>query len=272
MLPSSLITWYFYGMAGLGGWVIFVILTLAAIFYIFYDSQNRRLNVLGWRVGVLILSLLLVPSIFYRFTVSYNQFVAYFTCALSSPPEVCVNTLGAPPLSPFYEIIFYMGLVGGILAVAIAVAYFINFKDFTPARRPLPGGGIMPPPPVIYNPPQQRSQQPPAYNPSPAPLAPKKPVVSAWLVGQDGRSYQLCIGETSIGRSAENDIYLSGDTTLSKHHAKIVEQNNHFRVIDLGSTNGTRVNGHWLRQPVLLEPNDEVQFGDHTVMRFVTTN
>jgi hypothetical protein len=270
-MPTTLITWYFYELWGLGGWVVFLLIALAAVFYIYYDSAKRNLSALGWRVGVLILMLLLIPSMLYRFSVTLDQFTDYVNCILGgNTPTECVNNFGAPPLAPYYEILFYLGLAGGLLALAVAVAYYINFQGMTGASsRPV---APPPPPPYVYAPPPaqpRRGYAPEA--PAAAPPRPRKQLAHAWLVAQDGKSYQLCAGETTIGRSSENDIYLTGDTTLSKQHAKIVEQNDHFRLIDLGSTNGTRVNGRWLRQPILLEPDDEVQFGDHTLMRFVTT-
>jgi len=91
------------------------------------------------------------------------------------------------------------------------------------------------------------------------------------MVSQDGHSYQLNQGTTTIGTSAKNDIAIDKDSTVSRGHAKIVEQNNHFRLHDLGSTNGTRVNKKVVREPVLLAANDQIQFGDNTVFTFVTS-
>lgn len=293
-MPTGLILWYFYRMAGLGGWIIFLFLALGAVFYIWYDSGKRNLPVLGWRVGVLILALLLLPTLIYRFSVTSAQFENYINCMgyynatvpppipapWKTPEEACVN-VGAvtplklvvfpasPPMAPYYEIVFYLGILGGILSLAVALAYYLNFQGMrSPSRAPVQG---------TYRVPQQ-AYAPPAPNYSRrepaqavAPPRQKKQLARAWLVAQDGHTYQLVSGETCIGRSAENDIYLTGDTTISKQHAKVVEQNDHFRLFDLGSTNGTRVNGQYVRQPALLEADDEVQFGDHTVMRFVTT-
>jgi len=270
-MPTSLITWYFYELFGLGGWVIFLLLALAALFYVWYDSSNRNLQAKGWRTGVLILALLLLPTVLYRFTVSYRQFLDYITCiGAGNTPVVCVNDFGSPPMAPYYELIFYLGLVGGLLAVAVGVAYYVNFQGVSVS---VPRQFAPPPAPAYPYAPPRREPQMPRQEPLPpvAPQRPKKALTHAWLVAKDGRSHQLCAGETSIGRSADNDIYITGDTTLSKQHAKIVEQNDHYRIIDLGSTNGTRVNGNWLRQPMLLESDDEVQFGDHTLMRFVTS-
>ncbi len=108
---------------------------------------------------------------------------------------------------------------------------------------------------------------PPAGPPPP----PTKPKAHAWLIAEDGHSYQLNIGTTTVGKAGRNDIQLTGDTTVSREHAKVVEQNARFRLYDLGSTNGTRVNDRLVRQPVLLEPDDRIEFGDNTRFTFVTT-
>ena len=96
------------------------------------------------------------------------------------------------------------------------------------------------------------------------------PKVHAWLVSSTG-NHQLNQGVTTIGRTAKNDIVLTDDTTMSREHAKIIEQNGHFRLIDLGSQNGTRVNGRLVREQVILEPDDEIRFGDNMVVHFVTS-
>ena len=79
-------------------------------------------------------------------------------------------------------------------------------------------------------------------------------------------------GTTIIGRGSSCDIRFTNDVTLSREHVKIVEKNGYFRIIDLGSTNGTRLNGNRLRQPELLDADDEIQLGDNTVVRFVTSH
>jgi len=185
-------------------------------------------------------------------------------------------------LAPFAEPIFYLGLLGGVLPPVIAAGYFVTFQGLVGC----PHGHIYeialgecpecarlatppPAPPMpAYTPPVV---QPMGSVPSGTPPQPPKPKAQAWLIASDGHSYQLNQGETTIGRSPTNDIQLSGDTTVSRQHVKILEQNNHFRLIDLGGKNHTRVNGHIVRQPVLLEHNDEIQLGDNTHLRFITT-
>jgi hypothetical protein len=80
------------------------------------------------------------------------------------------------------------------------------------------------------------------------------------LVTSDGR--RIVIGEdpVTIGRLPECDVAV-GDPNVSRRHAEIRRQGNGFVVVDLGSTNGTRVNG----VPVTerrLQDGDTVTVGD----------
>ncbi|MDH5507658.1 MAG: FHA domain-containing protein, partial [Anaerolineae bacterium] len=114
----------------------------------------------------------------------------------------------------------------------------------------------------------------PSAGPTPgrgAPPPPTKPKAPAWLVASDGRNFQVNLGETTIGRSSKNDIHITGDTTVSNRHAKIIEANGHYKLQDVGSKNGTKVNNRRVRQPVMLDPDDEIQLGDSFKLRFVTT-
>jgi len=64
----------------------------------------------------------------------------------------------------------------------------------------------------------------------------------------------------TIGRSSRNAIQL-GDFTVSKEHAEITVEGGHAFLRDLGSRNGTRVNGIDAREPLPLRPGDRVEIG-----------
>jgi hypothetical protein len=264
---NEFFNWFFYGLGGLGGWFIFLLLALIADVWLIYDSSKRRLPAVGWRIGVIILTLLILPALLYRFTVDPTDPVA----------------AAKSPLAPYSEIIFYLGLLGGVLPPVLALGYFVTYRGmvgctqghvYETALGKCPECARQAPAPgPIYIPQAPKEQVSSSFRgdgPSVSPPPPSKPKVQAWLTAEDGHSYQLCAGETTIGRASRNDIQLPGDTTLSKEHVKIIEQNGRFQLIDLGSTNGTRVNGKLVRQPILLEPDDQIQFGDNTVVRFVT--
>ena len=68
-----------------------------------------------------------------------------------------------------------------------------------------------------------------------------------------------------IGRSPSSDIVVD-EPYVSASHARFTLQGPALVLEDLGSTNGTMVNGHIIEQPVTLRENDEVQVGD-VIMR-----
>lgn len=74
-----------------------------------------------------------------------------------------------------------------------------------------------------------------------------------------GREYPLKPGETTIGRKADNMVYLD-HPTISSHHCRVLVEDGACILQDLGSTNGTRVNAHDA-QEVELHDKDLIQFG-----------
>ena len=75
--------------------------------------------------------------------------------------------------------------------------------------------------------------------------------------------YPLEAGLT-IGRGRSNGIALS-DQFVSFMHARIFPDGQFFFIEDLGSTNGTFVNGRKIDGPTQLKVRDEVVFGDTTL-------
>ncbi|MBQ4528083.1 MAG: FHA domain-containing protein [Clostridia bacterium] len=65
-----------------------------------------------------------------------------------------------------------------------------------------------------------------------------------------------------IGRSRKSQIYID-DPYMSKNHARIFLRDGHFYIEDLGSTNGSFLNGRRLpKQPIRLKDTDKLSFGN----------
>lgn len=82
------------------------------------------------------------------------------------------------------------------------------------------------------------------------------------LLGPFGRR-ELVAGIVTIGRHASNTIMLN-DTQASSRHAELRSDGAGYVLIDLGSTNGTRVNGQPIaaHTPHLLRGGDVITIGD----------
>lgn len=76
--------------------------------------------------------------------------------------------------------------------------------------------------------------------------------------------------ETDIGRTQTNAVVIA-DATVSRQHARIRLQDDKFMLFDLGSANGTFVNGQRVEQPYALTDGDVVRFGEvETVFKQLT--
>jgi hypothetical protein len=72
-----------------------------------------------------------------------------------------------------------------------------------------------------------------------------------------------------VGRGNQNDIALDGDDYASARHARIEPRRDGVWVEDVGSTNGTFLNGIKLTRPRKLTPGDVVRVGE-TELRYET--
>jgi len=89
---------------------------------------------------------------------------------------------------------------------------------------------------------------------------------NAVLVRSDGRREPLSARGATIGRSRECEIVVD-DPGVSRRHAAIRRAGEGWLVEDLGSTNGSSVNGAPLRAPHALANGDEIELGS-TALRF----
>jgi hypothetical protein len=174
-----------------------------------------------------------------------------FTGSEESPPPAYGPPPGAPGMPP-------PGMPGG--------------PGMPPQGMPPPG---MPPPGMPHG--QMPPQAPGGYM-SPEPVSPgpqygghmptsgpPAPQMGghARLVSSDGRQYTIAIGSTTIGRGEQATMRLP-DVGISRRHARLDYDGAQVVLTDLGSTNGTLVNGQRI-SAVALNPGDMIQVGTTTM-------
>jgi hypothetical protein len=99
----------------------------------------------------------------------------------------------------------------------------------------------------------------------------RAPSRDAWLVAQRGGGLDAgerfdLFGGLSIGRSPEADVRIE-DRFASQLHARVYSRDGTYYLEDLGSTNGTFLNGEMVNGEARLSDLDEVRIGD-TEFRF----
>lgn len=82
--------------------------------------------------------------------------------------------------------------------------------------------------------------------------------------GNPEQEFELNKASVLLGRAMTNDIVL-GDARVSRAHAQIVCKPEGCTLIDLGSSNGTRLNGNQIKEQ-LLEPGDTLTMGSSTLV------
>jgi len=77
--------------------------------------------------------------------------------------------------------------------------------------------------------------------------------------GMTGRTFELNIERTTVGRVEDNTLQIA-DGSVSSHHAEIVLRGTEILIRDLGSTNGTFINNEKITESVL-KPGQTLRFG-----------
>jgi predicted component of type VI protein secretion system len=77
--------------------------------------------------------------------------------------------------------------------------------------------------------------------------------------GFAGRTYELNVEKTTVGRVEDNAFQIA-EPSVSSHHAEIILKGNDVLVKDLNSTNGTFINGEKVTESVL-KPGQVLKFG-----------
>lgn len=84
---------------------------------------------------------------------------------------------------------------------------------------------------------------------------------------KNGSKVPLKSLKMKIGRDPSNQVVIPDDTFTSRHHAWITFEDNDFWLEDLGSTNGTLLNGHPVVKRQVLSAGDKIRVG-HTELTF----
>lgn len=84
--------------------------------------------------------------------------------------------------------------------------------------------------------------------------------------GVTEREFVLDGRDVAIGRSPGCDISLPDDQLASRRHALLRFLDGHYSVIDLGSSNGTAVNGHDIREDTRIFAGDHIKVGTHDIL------
>ena len=126
------------------------------------------------------------------------------------------------------------------------------------------------PPPVTSTPEPAAAPASSPPEPGPSAVQPSAPVTAAprtsvpgMILEGRGRSVRLAAGDHLVGRSPECALQLEG-RSISRRHALIRIGADGGSIRDLGSANGTFVNGRRAEETTPLSPGDEVKFGEHS--------
>ncbi len=79
---------------------------------------------------------------------------------------------------------------------------------------------------------------------------------------EQGAEFQIDSVPVTIGRGGQNDLPLEGDEFASARHARVENRRDGVWVQDLGSTNGTYVNGARVEGAQKLSPGDVLRIGE----------
>lgn len=80
------------------------------------------------------------------------------------------------------------------------------------------------------------------------------------LVQGQAKTYDLKSGDNVLGRLPDCDIQIDSNM-VSRKHARVFSKGTDFLIEDLGSGNGTFVNGQKVEQPLTLKTNDRIKLG-----------
>ncbi len=82
-----------------------------------------------------------------------------------------------------------------------------------------------------------------------------------------GKVFPLEKNELFIGRDLSNDVVIN-DPEISRRHTRLFQQSGTYAVEDMGSTNGTSINGQRIPGPAMLQAGDVLTLGERVTLFF----
>lgn len=170
-------------------------------------------------------------------------------------------------------------IIAVILLAAILVVLYMSFK-------PVSGGQLKPAASVPAAPAPVGSAPPAGGMPAPAPPAVPsdktsiepsdgtlfegdiRGSVTVIVKGQEQGTYPITTTSMVLGRDAASSTVAIQSDLVSKNHLKVYPKDDQFYIVDLGSTNGTYVNGERITEQ-LVKPEDSVQLGKKGEVKLV---
>ena len=295
------------------GMYLFLILTLAVLFWIFYDSITKKKDqkALVPRILAIVGFFAIIPSFIFRFTgnadgvttlVRLNAEVGtpYYPGPINWNVNWLVNGYGVP--------IAIVALLGVILSIAALVIYASSVQRAKPstefvkafdnrmsslehevegARRSAVAASESAQAAAASvsslssaaRATSKRSNTSAGAKPAQAAtIIDRKPQAATIIdlpltgdtisvqAGNDrGRSYDLPAKDMIVGRDSSADIVVD-DGKVSREHARLIFNNGSWAVLDLGSSNGTYLNGQKVSGQRPIANGDKIKLGDTTLV------
>ena len=260
-IPLALFMWFYRGLDGLGGWVVFAGGSVSAAAWVLVDSLRRALPVRLERIEVMVALLLSVPAA-----------AAHFTSAQGAFRQI---------RSP-YDVDLWLALAGGLGALVTAAWYSYHYRGMVACRhghRPYPAE-MRRCPECAAGDAAARHGQPGLAHATSGPRihvnAPGRhaPLAAAWLISPRGRRFQLFQGDNRLGRGAGMEFMIVGDQAVSGEHARIRARDGGYFILDCDSQNGTQLNGRRLEpfDEAELRSGDLIALSDATQVEFMAAD
>ncbi|NNJ09466.1 FHA domain-containing protein [Chloroflexales bacterium ZM16-3] len=83
--------------------------------------------------------------------------------------------------------------------------------------------------------------------------------------GATADDHPLVTPSVVVGRSEDATVTISGDSLISRAHARLTFLGGRAQIADMGSSHGTLVNGHMIAGPTTLRPGDTIVIGETTL-------